>query len=135
MGVTISTFILLAMTLVTAALSIVSANYSRKKDWNHAKIYALISAGIALATVLLALFIVIKAKSSPVTGEADEFAIGVMLSFVILILAMALISALEIMSVVEMESGSSKAVAYGAGAATTALGAFILSLIVIIFLL
>lgn len=138
MGTTLSTFILLTGSLVTGVMSAVAANYAREKKWTQAKMWSGITAGIALALVILTLFIVVKSHTgaSEATAAVEEFAFGVMISFILMILAMTGVGILNTFALIEASKENQKDVlALTIGASGASFIAFILSLVIIIFLL
>jgi amino acid transporter len=119
-------------------MSAVAANYAREKKWTQAKMWAGITAGIALALVILTLFIVVKSHTgaSEATAAVEEFAFGVMISFILMMIAMIGISVMSALALVEASKENQKDVlALTIGASGASFIAFILSLVIIIFLL
>lgn len=137
MGTTLSTFLLLVGSLVVGVMSSVSANYAREKEWDKTKLYSGISMGIAIALILLTLFIVVKGHTgaSEITGIIEEMAFGVMISYIVMVLVMVGVAVLDILTLIEASKSSSAAFGKAVGAAVVAFGGFVLSLFIIIFLL
>jgi hypothetical protein len=137
MGTTMSTFLLLIGSLVTGVMSSMAANYARQKNWESTKMYSGITMGIALSLILLTLFIVVKGHTGggEITGVIEEMAFGVMLSFIFMILAMTGVAVLEILTLIEASNKSDGAYGKAVGGAVLSFGSFIVSLIIIIFLL
>lgn len=130
-----STFGLLVTTIGTGALSSVAANYAREKNWSKTKLYSAISASIAGLAVLVALFITIKGASTP-GAMMGEIAIGVNIAYVMLMITMLGAIALDIMAAVESDKQNEKdAMAFSVSAAILCFLMFILSIVVIGFLL
>ncbi len=148
MGTTLSTLILLTGALATGVLSSMAANYARQansaanppvaaKLWQSTKTFAGISMGLAVALILLTLFIVIKGHTgtSEITGAIESMALGVMISFILMILAMTGVAVLDMLALIEATNNESGAFGKAVGGAVLSFGSFILSLIIIIFLL
>ena len=146
MGTVLSTLTLLVGALVTGVLSSMAANYARQANgssgsvadglWQKTKTFAGISMGLAIFLVLLTLFIVVKGHTgaSEITGVIEEMAFGVMISFILMILAMTGIAVLDMLALIGASPGGT-AFGKSVGAAVLSFGSFILSLIIIIFLL
>lgn len=147
MGTVLSTLTLLIGALATGVLSSIAANYARQANnagsgssaddlWQKTKMFAGISMGLAIFLVLLTLFIVVKGHTgaSEITGVIEEMAFGVMISFILMILAMTGIAVLDMLALIEASSQTS-AFGKAVGAAVLSFGSFVLSLIIIIFLL
>lgn len=136
MGTVLSVFFLLIGSLVTGVLSSIGADGARKSDWAKAKLYEGISLGVALALVLFTVFIVVRSHvgAGEVTGIIEELAFGVMISFILMILAMVGVAVLDILALVEADKKSGS-MGKAVGAAVLSFGSFVLSLIIIIFLL
>jgi hypothetical protein len=142
MGTALSTFILLVGTIATGVLSSMSANYAwgSNKDWGKVKMYAGISLGISLLMILLNLFVLVRGHTgaSEITGIIEEFAFGVMFSFIVLMISMIVVCVLNVITIIGANSAKpedSNAFKMAVGAAITSFGSFILSLFLIIFLL
>jgi hypothetical protein len=137
MGTVLSTFVLLIGSLATGVLSSVAANYSREKNWEKAKMFSGFSMGLAIALILLTLFIVVKSHTGAgeVTSVIEEMAFGVMISFIFMVLVMVAVSVLNILALIEASNKEEKAMWKSIGAAIVSFGGFIVSLFIIIFLL
>ncbi|HMP28221.1 MAG TPA: hypothetical protein PKD85_01390 [Saprospiraceae bacterium] len=137
MGTVLSTFILLIGSLITGVLSSVSANYSREKNWEKAKMFSGFSMGSAIALILLTLFIVVKGHTGAgeITGIIEEMAFGVMISFIFMTLVMVGVTVLNILALIEASNQEEKSMWKSVGAAILSFGGFIVSLFIIIFLL
>ena len=138
MGTTLSTFMLLTGAIVTGVLSALSANNAREKKLSTSKLWSGISAAVAAALVVFTLFIVVKGHTGAgeITGVIEEFAFGVMLSFIFMMLAMIAIASLNILALYEASKNDEhKTLGYSVGAAILSFGSFVVSLILIIFLL
>lgn len=137
MGTVLSTFILLVGSLVTGVLSSVSANYAREKNWERTKMFSGFSMGLAIALILLTLFIVVRGHTgaSEITGVIEEMAFGVMLSFIFMTLVMVAVTVLDILALIDASNESDSAMWKSIGAAIVSFGGFVISLFIIIFLL
>lgn len=135
MGTVLSVFFLLVGSLVTGVMSSVGADGARKSNWSRAKLFDGISLGVALALILFTIFILVRSHvgAGEITGVIEELAFGVMISFILMILAMVGVAVLDVLALIEADkkSGYGRAV----GAAVLSFGSFVLSLIIIIFLL
>ena len=133
-----SSFILLGGALLCGIFSSIGANYARQGDLSKSKMWSWISAAVAAFLILLTLFIVVRGHvgASEVTGAVESLAFGVMLSYILMTLVMVAVAALDVLSAIQAgDNDQSKAMWYNIGAAITAFGGFVLSLIIIIFLL
>lgn len=137
MGTALSTFILLVGSLVTGVMSSMAANYARQKNWDQTKLFSGLAMGVAIGLILLTLFIVVKGHTGAgeITGVIEEMAIGVMLSFIFMILVMVGVTVLEILTLIEASNQDSGAFMKAVGGAVLSFGGFVVSLIIIIFLL
>jgi hypothetical protein len=137
MGTTLSTFLLLVGSLVVGVMSSVAANYARQDNWDKTKLYSGLSMGIAIALILLTLFIVVRGHTgaSEITGVIEEMAFGVMISYIVMVLVMVGVAVLDILTLIDASKSSSTAFGKAVGAAAVAFGGFVLSLFIIIFLL
>lgn len=137
MGTVLSTFVLLIGSLATGILSSVAANYTREKNWEKAKMFSGFSMGLAIALILLTLFIVVKSHTGAgeITSVIEEMAFGVMISFIFMVLVMVAVSVLNILALIEASNKEEKAMWKSVGAAIVSFGGFIVSLFIIIFLL
>jgi len=130
MGATLSTLMLLAGSLVIGVLSSVAGYYSKSSNAEKTRLWNGIAAGIGVLLALLTLFIMIKGHSA-----AEGFEVGVMISFVLLMIAMIIATVLNVLSLIEAGKVKSNSTWFSTGAAIAAFGSFLLSLVLIIFLL
>ena len=138
MGTTLSTFILLTGVVATGILSSLSASESRRKNFSKAEMWSGISGGVAVALIVLTLFIVVKSHTGAgeITGAVESLAFGVMISFIMLILACIGVASLNGLSLFEAKKkDEKKTTTYSIAAAATSFGALVLALVLIIFLL
>lgn len=139
MGQQLTTFLLLAVTLATGTLSSIAAHYSHEKNWSKCKIFASISAALALFAVLLSIFIMISIHSHPVRGAASSteslLTPGLTISFILLILALLVVGVLNIFGAVNAKDGASGSEKLNVWAAVTSAVSFFLCCLIIIFLL
>lgn len=129
MGLVFSDLLLLVGCLVTGVMSSVAANYARQKNWDKTKLFAGLTMGISIALILLTIFILIKSHTSFFTGP------GTLLSALIMIMSMVGVTVLEILTLINASNQDSSAFWRAVEGAIASFGSFILSLIVIIFLL
>jgi len=131
MGTVVSSMTLLGGSLLCGVFSAVAANYARQGNLSQAKMWAWITAAIAIALILLTLFLVVKGHSF-----LGGLAFGVTLSYILMTLVMVAVAALNILSAIQAgENNQDRSKVFSIGAATAAFGGFVLSLFLIIFLL
>lgn len=135
MGSIFSTFLLLGGAAVSSVLSAIAARAAAQKNWGKALKYAIISAVLSGIVVLTSLAIVIKNKSSAVSGEVVP---GVDLSLILMSVVMAVMTGLNSYAAYEASSSSGKttrkAEEFAAIAATVGLSGVVLSFVMIILL-
>lgn len=130
MGATLTTMILLVGSIVDGVLSSIAADRARKQEWGQAKIFSGVAMTVALLLIFLSLYMIIKhhALSGP----------GVMIAMIFLILSTIGVVILDLMSFIGTLSSKpedSRAYGMAVGGAILSFGAFIVALIIIIFLL
>jgi cytochrome bd-type quinol oxidase subunit 2 len=130
MGTTLSTLILLTGALVTGVLASLAGYYAKSNNAEKTRLWNGVAATIGILLALLALFIVIKGHSA-----TESFAFGVMLSFILMIIATVLTAVLQIISLINAGKNNSNSLWFSIGGAITSFGAFLLALVLIIFLL
>ena len=138
MGTTLSTFILLTGVVATGILSSLSASESRRKNFSKAEMWSGISGGVAVALIVLTLFIVVKSHTGAgeITGAVESLAFGVMVSFIFVLFVLIGVGSLNILSLYEAGKKDAKKVEwYSIAAAASSFGALLISLFLIIFLL
>lgn len=122
-------------TIVIGILSAVVANYARNKDYTHARTFAGVVIAIVIVLVLLVLFLIIKSHLSP-AGELENFAFGVIIALIILILSLIGIGVMMAITIAAInDKNSDRALEFAAGSSALAFGTFVLSLLIVIFLL
>ena len=138
MGATLSTVILAGGVLLAGVLSAVVADYGRKKNWDKAKLYAAINATICIILVGVAIFLIVKSRSgaSEITGAIESMAFGVMLSAIFLMVSVFIIGVMNVFAAIEATRKSKEKVeGLGAGASALSFVAFIISMVIVVFLL
>lgn len=138
MGATLSTILMLGGSLASGVLSAMAARQARDGNWSKVRLYAGICIAMGILLAMISLFLVIKSRSSAavVTSGLEEMALGVMISFVLMMLATVAMTILDIMALVRASDQNKKSAEdYAIGASITSFGSFVLSLIIIIFLL
>lgn len=131
MGHAASTFILLVGTLAMGVMASVAGYYAKDKNVDRTRLWSGVTAAIGVLLTLLVLFIIIGGHSS----SGPSMMIGVMISFVILMVAMIISSVLQLLALINAGKPSNDALWFSIGSAISSFGAFILSLIVMFFLL
>lgn len=135
MGTTISTISLLVGSLTSGTLSAMAANYAREQQFTQSKTYFLYCAVLAIFLILITMFIVIKSKISG-AGIFEGFAIGITLAFVLLTIVLFVSLVMSAMGYnAANDNDSSDAVKYGAISAAICFLGFLISLLLILFLL
>lgn len=141
MGTTFSSFLLLAGSLVCGVLSAIAATAAKDKNWSRAKLLSGLSMGLAIGLILLTLFIVVRGHvgTGEITGVIEEMAIGVMLSWILMILIMVGVAVIDILGLIDASKAkeADRSAAFGkfVGASALAFGGFVLCVFIIIFLL
>lgn len=131
MGAVFSTIMLLGGSIVTGVLSAMAARAAKVRDYAKLKTLAGVCAAVGVVLMALALFFIIKAHS----GGA-EVAVGMNISIILLMAAMAAITVLEIFSLIDAtKSNGPGAEKFSIGASIASFASFLLALIVIVFLL
>ena len=124
--------------LATGVVSSIAANGARSKNFTQAKIWSSVSASIALVLIALTLFLVVKGHTGAgeVTGALESLAVGVMISYVLLIVILTAVCSMNILALYEsFKKDKDKALWYSIGSAIASFLGFIMALVLIIFLL
>lgn len=129
MGATLTTMILLVGSIVDGVLSSITADRARKKEWTQAKIFGGVSLGTALLLFGLCLYSIVRHSMLNWSGP------GVMIAMIFLILTTLGSIIIDGFVFAETISQEPAAVGKAIGSAVLSFGAFIVSLIIIIFLL
>lgn len=132
MGTALSTMLLLTASLAGGVTSSMSANYAREGKWSSVKMTSGITMGVQIALFFLILFIIIKSHTSFLTLP------GILISFIIMLIAIfgeAILNMMALIGASSKDPAKSRAFGMSVGAAILSFGTFILSLIIIIFLL
>jgi hypothetical protein len=130
MGATLTTMILLVGSIVDGVMSSITADRARKKQWTQAKIFAGVSLGIALGLLFLSLYMVIKHHM--LSGP------GVMIAMIFLILSTIgaiVLDAIAFAGTLSDKPEDSRAFGMAVGSSILSFGSFIISLVIIVFLL
>jgi len=118
-------------------LASVAGYYAKSNNAEKTRLWNGVAATLGVLMALLTLFIVVRGHTGAgeVTGAVESFAFGVMLSFILMIIATVITAVLQILSLINAGKNNSNSLWFSIGGAITSFGAFLLSLVLIIFLL